>query len=294
MIGKLKRTIAVVNKQKQLRQILEDMESVAVAYSGGVDSTLVLKLALDCLDEGRVVALTAVSASVPSSELEEAQAIARQMGARHVLIESRETEDARYLANAPNRCYFCKSDVYGRLIDYAEREGYKVVIDGTNADDADDHRPGRQAARERGVRSPLQEAGFNKQEIRNLARALELPNWDKPAAACLASRVPYGTPITLEILSQVEQAELALKEMGFGQLRVRHHDHIARIEVAPDDFSDVLMYRGEILEKLEALGYTYVTLDLAGFRSGSMNEALTSDAQRGTTVGYAQTETTAG
>jgi uncharacterized protein len=279
MIGKLKQTIAVVNKQKQVRQILEDMESVAVAYSGGVDSTLVLKLALDCLDEERVVALTAVSASVPSRELEEAQAIARQLGARHVLIESRETEDERYLANAPNRCYFCKSDVYSRLIDYAEREGYQVVIDGTNADDAGDHRPGRQAARERGVRSPLQEAGFNKQEIRNLAHALELPNWDKPAAACLASRIPYGTPITLEVLSQVEQAELALKEMGFGQLRVRHHDHIARIEVAIDDFSDVLMYRSEILDKLEALGYTYVTLDLAGFRSGSMNEALTPDAR---------------
>jgi uncharacterized protein len=279
MIGKLKQTIAVVNKQKQVRQILEDMESVVVAYSGGVDSTLVLKLALDSLDEERVVALTAASASVPSHELEEAQAIARQLGARHLLIESRETEDERYLANAPNRCYFCKSDVYSRLIDYAEREGYQVVIDGTNADDAGDHRPGRQAARERGVRSPLQEAGFNKQEIRNLAHALELPNWDKPAAACLASRIPYGTPITLEVLSQVEQAELALKEMGFGQLRVRHHDHIARIEVAIDDFSDVLMYRSEILEKLEALGYTYVTLDLAGFRSGSMNEALTPDAR---------------
>ena len=267
-----------IEKLEVLKHTLKGLKSVAVAYSGGVDSTLLLKVAHDCLGEG-TVGITAVSPSLPADELAQAKEIARLTGARHVLLDSHETDDPRYLENTPSRCYFCKDQVYEQLVEYAQREGFLYIVDGTNADDADDHRPGRQAAREHGVRSPLMEAGLNKSEIRQIARQIGLPNWDKPAAACLSSRIPYGTSITLPMLSQIEQAEQHLKHMGFHQLRVRHHERIARIEVDPEDFDAVLERRAEIIQALEALGYTYVTLDLAGFQSGSMNKTLRSDGR---------------
>jgi pyridinium-3,5-biscarboxylic acid mononucleotide sulfurtransferase len=266
-------------KIERLRMILSEQDSLLVAYSGGVDSTLLLKVAYDCLGE-RAIGVTAVSPSLPASELEQAQAIAQQIGARHVLLSSHETEDARYLENTPNRCYFCKSDVYEMLAEFAAQHGYQSIVDGTNLDDNDDYRPGRQAARQHSVRSPLQEAGLTKAEIRTLARQEGLPNWDKPAAACLSSRIPYGTTITLAMLSRVETAEQVLKGLGLRQVRVRHHDSVARIEVEPEDFERVLAHREEIVHQFEVLGYSYVTLDLAGFKSGSMNKDLAAHGRR--------------
>ena len=261
------------DKFVSLQRLLTDMGSVAVAYSGGIDSTLLLKIAHDCLGD-QAAGLTAVSPSVPAHEVAEAQEIARLIGARHILLETSETEDERYLANTPDRCYFCKSETYDQLMPLAEARGYRYLVDGNNADDVGDHRPGRRAARERGVRSPLQEIGITKAEIRTMARTLGLPNWDKPSAACLSSRIPYGTTITVQMLSQVERAELALRQLGLRQVRVRHHDQVARIEMEAADFSTVLEHRDEIVDQLKTLGYAYVALDLAGFRSGSMNEVL--------------------
>jgi uncharacterized protein len=260
-------------KREKLIGILRDMNSVVVAYSGGTDSTLVLKVAHDALGD-RAIAITAVSASLASADLREAQEIAGQIGVRHILVDSDETTNPEYLANTPNRCFFCKTETYDKLTTFAAANGYQTIVDGTNADDTHDYRPGRQAALDHQVRSPLLEAGYTKAEIRQLSKELGLPNWDKPAAACLSSRIPYGTMITLEALSQVERAEAMLRGLGLRQLRVRHHEHLARIEVEPGDIPRVLEHRQEVITTLKALGYTYVTLDLAGFRSGSLNEAI--------------------
>jgi uncharacterized protein len=249
------------------------MQKVIVAFSGGVDSSLVLKIAHDMLGD-QAIAITSVSPSMPKSELNNAQIIAANIGAMQFLIEGHELENLNYVQNPPDRCYFCKQEVYTDIIDYSLHHGYRYVLDGTNADDKNDHRPGRKAALEQGIRSPLLEVGLTKAEIRILAHQLGLSNWNKPSAACLSSRIPYGTSIDRSKLRQIEQAEELLHQMGFSQVRVRCHDHIARIEIETSDFDKALEKRVEITTRLRDIGFLYITLDLNGFRSGSMNEVF--------------------
>lgn len=255
-------------KLESLRKRIRQVESCAVAFSGGVDSTLVLKVAHDVLPE-RVTGVTALSESLPEGELRAAQALAHEIGARHVVLRTFETRDENYLANAANRCYFCKAEMYARLLDFARNEGLRAVLDGLNLDDLCDRRPGRAAAMEHGVISPLVEANLNKAEVRALSRELGLPTWDKPALACLSSRIPHGTPITLTALTQVDKAETYLRKLGVHQVRVRHHGEMARIEVEPGDFALMRSRESEISAHLNALGFPKVELDPAGYRTGN-------------------------
>lgn len=260
-------------KLARLRQILSETDRPLVAFSGGVDSTLLMKLSHD-LHGDRSTAAIAISPTLPGHELEEARTIAREKGWKLVELETGEMDLPAFSANTARRCYFCKDHRYRQLNEYAEENGYSAVLDGSNLDDLGDYRPGQQASQERGVRSPLQEAGISKNEVRELARELGLPNWDKPSSACLASRIPYGTPLTAALLDQIGQAERVLAELGLKQFRVRYHGPIARIEVPESDFDLVLSRRNHILSSLEKIGFDYVTLDLEGFQSGSMNKGI--------------------
>ncbi len=265
-----------MEKEALVRTLLGELAPVLVAFSGGVDSTVLLKLALDELGPGRVLAVTAHGDVHTQEELAAAREAAARLGARHLVIHTKELAIPGFATNPPERCFLCRGTMYGRLVDMARAEGLKTVIDGVNHDDGADYRPGVRAAAARGVRSPLAEAGLSKQEVRALGKRLGLSNWDLPASPCLASRFPYGEEITPAKLRAVAEGERYLKTLGFSDVRVRHHGDLARVEVSGDDIARAAegSIRRGIVSHLRDLGYVYVTLDLGGFRSGSLNEVL--------------------
>jgi len=262
-------------KYEHLQAILSTMESVLVAYSGGVDSALLLKVAHDVLGE-RAIGAIASSPAYANEETSEAIAVAEQMGIPLITLETHELEDERYVANDVNRCYFCKTELFSKLVPLAKQHNLRYIAYGINKDDDGDFRPGQRAAREFEVRGPLKEAGMGKREIRALARQLGVPVWDKPAMACFSSRLPYGSKVDVASLSMIYKAEKLLHDLGFHQLRVRHHDKIARIEVERSEMPRLIeeeMSRA-VTDGLRKIGYTYVTIDLLGYRTGSMNEGF--------------------
>jgi uncharacterized protein len=262
-------------KAGRLRQILADYQSVLIAFSGGVDSAYLAIAASQALGD-RALAVTADSPSYPDTHRRLALSIASDFGFAHELIHTTELDRPEYRANPANRCYYCKDELYGRLSAIARERGLAVVADGNNADDRGDYRPGRQAAREHGVLSPLDAADLSKDEIRELAREAGLPSWDEPASACLSSRIPYGHEVTNETLRQIEQAEQVMRDLGFRVFRVRHHENVARLELARAEMPRALDpdVNARLVAALKALGYQYVSLDLQGYRLGSLNEAL--------------------
>jgi pyridinium-3,5-biscarboxylic acid mononucleotide sulfurtransferase len=267
---------SIEEKFTKLKEIFLSMEKVVVAYSGGVDSTLLLRAAKESLGEEHVLAVTALSPLFPDRELAGAKRMAQEMGVKHILVESNELEIEGFSKNPLNRCYFCKKELFEEMQNLARREAISFVVEGSTLDDEKDHRPGRRAIQELGIRSPLQEARFTKKDVRELSKTLGLPTWEKPSFACLASRFPYGEEITQKGLRMVDEAEDFLFSLGFKQVRVRHYQSLARIEVYPEEISRLMngSLREKVVNRLKEIGYRYVTLDLQGFRSGSMNEVL--------------------
>lgn len=262
-------------KLEGLKRYLKDLNSVAVAFSGGVDSTFLLKVAHDVLGEN-AIAVTAQSCSFPKRELEEAKAFCAQEGIRHFICESEELEIEGFAQNPKNRCYLCKRELFEKMIALAKAQGVESIVEGSNLDDNGDYRPGLQAVAEMNVKSPLRKVGLNKQEIRQLSKELGLPTWQKQSFACLSSRFVYGETITREKLAMVDKAEQLLLDLGFHQLRVRMHGMMARIELQPEEFDAFMKkeLRDQVVNRLREYGFSYVTLDLQGYRTGSMNETL--------------------
>jgi uncharacterized protein len=266
----------IETKIKKLKEIFQSMGRVMVAFSGGVDSTLLLKVAQDTLGEKNILAVTAHSPLYPDRELAGVKKLIQTLGARHRLIESNELEIPGFSENPPNRCYYCKEKLFRELLEIAKEESIPFIVEGSTLDDDRDHRPGRMAVQELGIRSPLIEASLTKIEVRELSKELGLPTWDKPSFACLASRFPYGEEITEQGLRMVDQAEDFLFGLGFKQVRVRHYGSLARIEILNEEMSRLMdgSLREKVVSYLKGVGYRYITLDLQGFRSGSMNEVL--------------------